>query len=57
MKKEIIRKYVKYLGMNTRVLRFEIMKSLVELKEKGIYEKSLNYHLKSMAGIVWYGQS
>ena len=57
MKKEIIRKYVKYFGMNTRVLRFEIMKSLVEMKEKGIYEKSLNYHLRSMVGIVWDGQS
>ena len=57
MKKEIIRKYVKYFGINAPVPRFEIMKSLVEMKEYGTYEKSRNYYLKSMVGIVWNGQS
>ena len=57
MKKEIIRKYIKYFGINAPVPRFEIMKSLVEMKEYGTYEKSRNYYLKSMVGIVWNGQS
>ena len=57
MKKEIIRKYIKYFGINAPVPRFEIMKSLVEMKENGTYEKSRNYHLRSMVGIVWDGQS
>ena len=57
MKKEIIKKYIKYFGMNAPVPCFKIMKSLVEMKENGTYEKSRNYHLRSMVVHVWEGQS
>ena len=57
MKKEIIKKYIKYFGMSEPVPRFKIMKSLVEMKENGTYEKSRNYYLRSMVGLVWEGKS
>ena len=57
MKKEVISKYIKYFGMDAPVPPFETMKSLVEMKENGTYEKSRNYHLRSMVGIVWDGKS
>ena len=57
MKKEIIKKYIKYFGMNLAIFRFEIMKSLVEMKENGTYEKSSNYKLRSMVDHVSEGQS
>lgn len=57
MKKEIIKKYIKYFGMKAPVPRYKIMKSLVEMKENGTYEKSRNYHLRSMVAYVWEGQS
>jgi len=57
MKKEIIKKYIKYFGMNAPVPCFKIMKLLVEMKENGTYQKSRNYHLRSMVAHVWDGQS
>ena len=56
MKKEIIKKYIKYFGMNAPVPRFKIMKSVVEMKENGTYDKSRNYHLRSMVAHVLEGQ-
>lgn len=57
MKKEIIKKYIKYFGKTALIPRFQIMKALVEMKEYGTYEKSRNYCLRSIVDHVWERQS
>ena len=57
MKKEIIKKYIKYFGKTALIPRFQITKALVEMKEYGTYEKSCNYCLRSIVDHVWERQS
>ena len=57
MKKEIIKKYIKYFGMSAPVPCFLIMKSLIEMKENETYEKSRNFYLRSMVSYVQDGHS
>jgi len=46
MKKEIIKKYIKHFGTIPPVPRFQIMKSLVKMKENGTYDKSRKHFFR-----------